>query len=380
MNETVCASIFLQRIDSEIAAITDPIRIDCLRAEQACYLVRQGYFEAARTIVDSIRLHHAARPTTETSIWLHMYEAHKCVNSADYTVAIDRFRRALALAASAGLPSLEAISAAWLAQMFWQRQELLQMKAYIDRALKTANPTDSAAYWRVCLVVAQALHHAARPELAAPWYTCARYHAGMKSDDSAFSAIMYNMSSIKVAHLRQLSIRGGGVAEDFGAMLHFVESVNNYDQLVGVLSFESYLPILRAQVLSFEGRPDAALVLFDENLSYAVEGQGQGRLECYLLAELAWCHCRLGDMVAAKSGAELAESRIRESTHIDDRAATFSRLANLYTRFGDADRAQEYFERAHDYWVRYESIQTNYVELLSNLDVPTLPVVQLGGV
>lgn len=196
----------------------------------------------------------------------------------------------------------------------------------------------------------------------------------MISDDSAFSAIMHNMSSIKVAHMRQLAIRGKGPALNFAAMLPLVDSVGNYDQLVGVLSFDAYLPILRAQLLSFEGRSIEALTLFDEHLAQVVGGQGQGRLECYLLAERAWCHCCIGNAIAAKSDADLAESCIRESTHVDDRAATLSRLASIYLKLNDSERARDCLARANHYWDEYEKIQTSYIDLLSTAEIPIVTV------
>lgn len=365
---SIPASRFLLRLDEAIQATKDPVEADCLRAKQVCYLGRQGHFDEARALLADLRARHDARPRIDTSVWLNMAEGMIKLYGGDAASALDRFKRAHALSAAAGKPALQAVSAAWLAHLAYVRIDLETMAKHLTVAFSISTNADSFARSRACLVVAQALHHASRPEPASVWYERARGHALAESDDAALSAMMYNMTGIRVAHLRQATLTGVDPHGQGKLPLASVESVLNYDSLVGVASLSSYLPLLRAQVHSLEGRPDLALALYEEHIREATAHQGQSHLEGYLLADRAWCLVDLGRIEEGLAGAAQAEHCLDAETQPDERAATRSRLAQIHARAGNAELAEHHRAIADESWRQYVGLQERIVTSLSDID------------
>lgn len=253
------------------------------------------------------------------------------------------------------------------------------MLKYVTEAFSLSNYASHFARSRACLVVAQALHHASRSGPAGVWYERARGHALAESDDAALSAMMYNMTGIRVAHLRQARLTGLGSDGQDTLPLASVESVLNYDSLVGVASFGSYLPLLRAQVHSLEGRSDLALPLYDEHVREATVHQGQAHLESYLLADRAWCLVDLGRVEEGLAGASQAEHCLDLETQPDERAATHSRLAQIHARVGHAELAQRHRANADEAWRQYVGLQERIVSLLADIDRLYAPDAQDSG-
>lgn len=365
---SIPASRFLLRLDEAIQACSDPVQADCLRAKQVCYLGRQGHFDEARVLLADLRARHDARPRVETSVWLNLAEGMIRLYGGDTAAALDRFKRAHALSAAAAAPALQAVSAAWLAHLAYVRGKVDEMAFHLEVALSRSNADEHFTRSRASLVVAQGLHVAARSDLAKKWYMSARIHALAESDDAALSAMMYNMTGIRVAHLRQARLTGLGPDGQGKLPLASVESVLNYDSLVGVASFGSYLPLLRAQVHSLEGRADLALPLYDEHVREATAHQGQAHLESYLLADRAWCLVDLGRVEEGLAGASQAERCLDLETQPDERAATHSRLAQIHARVGNAELAQRHRGNADEAWRQYVGLQERIVTLLADID------------
>ena len=71
---TLTPSRLLTRLDADIAAASNPFRADCLRAERAGYLARQGHVDEAKTELAALHRRHDARPNAEMSAWLSLAE------------------------------------------------------------------------------------------------------------------------------------------------------------------------------------------------------------------------------------------------------------------------------------------------------------------
>ena len=56
-------SRLLARLDAAIAAAANPIEAQCLRAERAGLLARQGQLEAAQAVIDELKTQLAWQPT-----------------------------------------------------------------------------------------------------------------------------------------------------------------------------------------------------------------------------------------------------------------------------------------------------------------------------
>ena len=361
MNST--PSRLLTRLDAEIAAQRDPLRADCLRAERAAYLVRQGYADEAKAELGALHQRHDGRPNVEMSAWMNLVESLLSFFSDMGPVALDKMRRARALSEAAGLTQLHALSAAWLAQMDYIRLDLPAMATHLRDSLGLALPENHDARARASLVVAQAYHIAERLDLALPWYSRVREHAAANGDDATISALMHNMASIRYANIRNAAFTGMREHSEGEHALLAAESTWTFDQLAGVKGQGSYVPLLHAQILSLEGRYSEALSLYAEHLQSAMS-QGIQRLRGNLLADQAWCRLQLGQRAAALEDASAAEDSLAGDGSFDDRAPGFSRLAQVFSALGDQVAAERNERSATEMWLGHSKTQEN---LLSSL-------------
>jgi tetratricopeptide (TPR) repeat protein len=359
---TLPPSRLLTRLDAAITAERDPFRADLLRAERAAYWARQGQAEEARTELDALHKRYDARPNFEMSVWLSIAESLACYLTDIGPLAPDKMRRARALSEAAGLKPLQALSSAWLAQMDYNAQEFGQMTKHVGDALRLAAADHDAARSRANLVVAQAIHLSCRMDLATPWYKRAQEHAVAEGDEATLSAMMHNMSWLRMHVLRQEKMTGVASGAAGAHALLGIESTVQYDNLWGLSSLESLKPILRAQILALEGEPDKALTLFDEHLPN--QPDGMLRMQCILLADRAWCLVEVGRSEEARIAADVAESSILPVTTIDDRAAAHSRLAQVFRAVDEPERATQHLALADEAWRTYVALQREIGTLL----------------
>jgi tetratricopeptide (TPR) repeat protein len=360
------ASRLLNRLDIAIGKERYPLRADMLRAERAAYLARQGDTDGAKKELAALHQKHDGRPNVEMSAWLSLAESLVSYLSDMGPVAPDKMRRARALSQAAGLTQLQALSSAWLAQMDYNRFEFDLMAQHVGESLRLAPIEHHAARSRASLVVAQALHLSGQMELAAPWYKRARDHAVAEGDEATTSALMHNMSWLRMHAARQEVLTGRRAGSGGAHALLGFESTVQYDHLQGISSLETLKPILRAHILALEGHADQALVLFDQHLSNQPEGMT--RLQCTMLADRAWCLVKIGHFDAARQAAKQAELSFQEDTQVDDRAATHSRLAEVFKVLGDAVSADHHLSNAQDAWRGFADIQGKIRSVLRNVE------------
>lgn len=354
----------LARLDAAIAAAPDPFDADCLRVERACYLVRQGHFEPATTELDSIRGKYDARPSPSISAWLSLGDGLMSHFREVGGAARDKMRRAHALSAAGRLMPLHALSAAWLAHMDYNRHDFESMVRHLSQSLQLAATDHHAARSRANLVVAKSLHFAGRLGLAQPWYARARSHSNAEGDDATLSAIMFNMASIRAANLRQAALSLEGSATEGEHALMGADSSVNFDQMVGAVSLTPLLPLLRAQIFALQGEPAQALALYEAHLA---EARGISRMRGCMLSDQAWCRMQVGQADAALCDALEAESSLGDDTQVDDRAATHSRLSQVFAALGDAQQAQRHEALAAKAWQDFRALQSRIVESLATV-------------
>ncbi len=354
----------LARLDAAIAAAPGPFDADCLRAERACYLARQGHFEPATAELDAMRRSYEARPNPSISAWLSLAEGLMSHFSDVGGAARDKMRRAHALSAAGRLMPLHALSSAWLAHMDYNRHDFGSMARHLSQALQLAAADHHAARSRASLVVAKALHFSGRLDLAQAWYARARSHANAEGDDATISAIMFNMASIRAANLRQAALSAQGDSLEGEHALMGADSTLNFDQMVGSVSLKSLLPLLRAQILALQGEPAQALTLYEAHLAQA---NAISRLRGCMLSDQAWCRMQVGQIDAARADALEADDSLADDTQVDDRAATHSRLSQVFAALGDAPAAQRHEVLAAAAWQDFRALQARIVELLSRV-------------
>ena len=148
------------------------------------------------------------------------------------------------------------------------------------------------------------------------------------------------------------------------ALLGF-ESTVQYDQLIGAFSLDSLKPILHAQVLALDGDAAQALPLFDAHI--AGQPEGMARLQCAFLGDRAWCLAELGRLDEARIAAQAAIAGFTPESQADDRAATHSRLAQVFEKLGDADNLRKHQDAATLAWEEFGELQAEIYAALKGL-------------
>jgi tetratricopeptide (TPR) repeat protein len=360
------ASRLLRRLNAAIAAARDPYSADCAHAERACYLARQGDFAEASRTITTLRKHYAPHPDATMSAWLNLAEGLVSYYSELGSIAYDKVLRAHALSAAVGLVYLNALTAAWLAQMGFSKLDAAIVATRASEALRLSALDHHSARARASLVIAQALHSAARWDLAAPWYTKARLHATDEGDDLTISALMHNMVGMRLDNFRQAILAGRGDPREAESGLVALASSENFDLLVGTSTLEPLRPMLRARFLSLQARTDEALDIYEAHFPAQVSSE-IARMASDVLSDIAWCRLKRGDLARARSDAMAAEQSLTPQTQIDERAATHSRLANIYRELDETPQAQRHAQLADTAWREFESLQQQFVNLLGRM-------------
>lgn len=359
-------SRLLKQLDASIAAARTPLAVDCLEAERACYLARQGHLIEAKATITRLRRQYLGAPNVEMSAWLSLAEGLESYFGNLGAASHDKILRAHALSAAAGLVTMQALSAAWLSQMDFTKLDAENLARHAKQALTLAGPQDHSARSRVSLVLAQALHVAGRLDIALPWYRRAHFHATAHGDDATISALIHNMACMRLDNLRQVKLAGVGDAIDGDLVLSGAQSTDNFDQLIGASSMKALKPLLRARILSLQGQPAEALILYEEHIAVDVD-KGFARMQSDLLSDVAWCHFQIDQRESALYSARAAESTLSAETQIDDRAATHTRLGWLYRELGDFEEAQRHEVLASQAWSTYIQLQARFVALLGSV-------------
>jgi tetratricopeptide (TPR) repeat protein len=365
MPDHVKPSRLLLRLEAEIAAAKTQLDADCKRAERAAYLARLGRFDEARGEVEALQERYVRQPQIEISVRVNLAEGLIAYFENVGVSTTDRVQRAYALSVAAGLGNLRAICSAWLAQWAYSRLDMVMLARHLSEALSYSDSQNYSARSRACLVAAQALHLAGRPDLAKAWYARSRICATQDGDDVTISALMHNMSWLRMLTMRQAVLTGSSDSSAGEYALLNAESTANLDELKGDSSWQELKPILRAQIVSLKGDAKQALSLYEQHLTSA---EAPLRLQANLLADKAWCHAIVGDVARSLECAETALNCLVEETQVDDRAATHSRLAQAFAVLGQTSKSNDQVSLAKEAWSKHCVVQACAVELLATLN------------
>ncbi|MBN8510469.1 MAG: hypothetical protein J0L57_17895 [Burkholderiales bacterium] len=330
-------SRLLERIEAQIAAAADPVRRACWRAQRAIYLARQGSHDAVVAEVQAIRDTFGTRPQAEVTAWVSLAEAVNSFYSHPGPQALDRLKRAQALARAIGHVELQALCAAWLAHLEFNANRMETMVQHAAEALRLATPEHHAALARASLVVADAYHFAGRFDRAKDWYAAVRRHALAEGDDAMISAMLHNVAALRVNRVHLADSFGEVRSDELQRAEMETDSVESYDFGIGTLSLKSFVPLLRAQLLAVKRRFGEAILILD---AVDQEPDFLPRREAQFRAERAWCRANIGDFELARGDIERARQCLAVASDADDLAATHSRVASTLRMLGDLETAE----------------------------------------
>ena len=360
-------SRLLTNLENMIACEEDVLMRAQLRAERAAHLARRGGMADAKLELLSIRQVNSVHGNPRISIWTHIAEGVVELTEGRELAAIDRFMRARAVAIAVDALREISVISAWLAYIAYTQNDLHRAVTRINEVSKIGVNADRSALGRSRLLIGQAFHFAGEYDVARPWYAAARDIAVESGDDGLTSALLFNIASLHVYNYRQYILRGQSATVPLDFLALTTESVRNYDKLIGIASLKSYERALVASLHLFHGRYREALVVFGEFVAIS-EGEGLGRMTSLYTAEMAYCAVILGDNSLAAKLASEAEVAITEAVHVEDRAATRSRLAQIYGALGDMDSTSQQIAIAEMEWSKHESFQREVLKGLASLD------------
>ena len=363
--DELISSRLLQRIASQAAAARTQLEVDCLAAERAMYQARRGHVDEVSATLVKLRRLYDSHPDISVSTWVNLCEGMTSHFNDMSPRLADKIRRAHALSKAAGLTSLCALSAAWLAHAEYLGANFESMALHVEQALRLAEKDNHGALSRASLAVAQAFHFAGRLDLALEWYASVRRHAVADGDDAAMSALLHTMASLRASALRQnILLRGAATCDDQHALIS-ADSALRFDAMVGLTRHVSSISILRAQILSVIGQTEDALRLYGAHLATArIEGLGITQ-EAGILADQAWCQVAVGDLNAAAETGAAAIACLGEQGNFVDRALAHKRLAQVFHALGDTQNSTCQQDLATAAWVGHRDIQMRIVELLA---------------
>jgi tetratricopeptide (TPR) repeat protein len=361
------ASRLLTQLAARIAAARDPVEAACLRAQRGIYLARQGKYAEAQGIVDAIRGEFGERPNAEVTAWISLVEAVSHFYSQPGPKALDRLRRAHALSRAMRHPVLVPLCAAWLAHIEFNANRMEPMLQYAVEALRLAQAEHHAALARVSLVIADAFHYAGRFDLAKPWYAAVREHALAEGDDAMISAMLHNVAAFRANEVRLADAFGAPIPIEARRALMETESTKNYDFGIGTLSMALLIPLMKAQLLTTDGRFSEALEIFNEVLERDSPENLERRKACFY-ADRAWCHFQLNDIDLALADVERACAREANPADPDDVASMHARVSEILNRLGRHEESVAHKKQSIEFRCRHQDAQAVLlVQLQSSL-------------
>jgi hypothetical protein len=364
-------SRLLATLEEAIKKATSPIEAQCLRAERAALLARQGQLERAQGVIDELNSQIAWQPHNNlVRGWVALAEGLHGYYSVIGIGGHEQMELAYKLAHDSGPAGtrLRATTAAWLANLAFGDEDAARMVALIREALHTAAPEHRGARARATLVAGFAYHFGGQSARAQPWYEASRRHAIADGDEAHLSALMHNQAWMRAAQARMALLFDdrGGAPGDMQAVTQALvgaESIGHYDAGIGTASLGSLVPMLRAQVLTSQGRWAEALDLFTANFDSALS-EGLKRIAACLLADRAWCEWHEGRADKARALAGAAEQALTEPIDTDDRAMALARLAQLRDALGEGGMAAKHRAESHRLHAQHVAQQQRTVALL----------------
>lgn len=334
----------LIRLDEALQRATSRPQQLLLLCRKAGALARLSLVDDARMLIRGLRQENQAHEP-QLAAWIMLAEGlvDHFDSLGDYSA--DRFKRAHALGIAIGDTELAALAAAWLASAALIDGDAGAIASPLTQAFALAGPDQHETLSRASLVMADALSWSGERAQSKPWYRQARHHAIEDGDIAMQSVVLFNEAAFRVAALVVADCRGEQDAQETRFMAMTVESIATLDFGIGLQRLTSMVPLLRAEVCTVEQRWADALALLEPNVRLAGV-HGQARIAPKFLAEMAYCHARLGDTQRSIEYLDRALRDAGECTDQDDLFVLFSRATTVTALAGREAQAQAHRLRA----------------------------------
>ena len=146
-------SRLLATLEEAIKKAPNPIEAQCLRAERAALLARQGQLERAQGVIDELSSQLAWQPNNNTLRgWIALAEGLHGYYHVIGRGAQERVESAYVLSQDGKSPRLRATAAAWLANMAFANDDMPRMASLVREAFDVAAPEHRGARARAALV------------------------------------------------------------------------------------------------------------------------------------------------------------------------------------------------------------------------------------
>ena len=261
---------------------------------------------------------------------------------------------------------MQALSAAWLAHFDYGRLDIEAANVHVRSCIFLSNQSDDSIRSRVSLVVAQVMHLAGRYDLAKSWYIRANFHANREGDEATVGAILHNMAWLHMSNFRQAHfVTESMFVQDINILLS-AESAKNFDLIFNVNTLAALEPILRAQIFSLRGQWFEALELY-ELYFCSPSIKGASRFLAISLADRTWCRLKIGEKSHIQEDIILVSRHLEGYIQIDERAAVYSRLSEIFEELGYLDEMNRYQQLAKNSWRSFLTLQESALELFGEM-------------
>lgn len=363
-------SRLLASIEGELSAPADAGSLAKALIRKAIYCARDGSFDHARAAIASLRTLQSSAQFGTCIAGANLAEGVVATYSGNFSTAIDKLRRASAIANS-GEPS-------WLGRLVWAWQAhayqlLLRPEGIAGLAasiLKSADPGEHDVLSRLFSVVAVGLHISDSYDRARPWYDAAHHQALAEGDELTIDANLYNVAAYRIHNSRLRQIIGDADANEIARASWEIQSSENFDRIKQGTTFLWTLPLYVARAAMLNGDFATALQLLDSwATKYEEDVPPEHRAAA--IADRAMCNAVTGDLSSAlRMIAELLHSLPVEISD-DELALVYFRASQVARLDGDLERAEAELGRARHRLSRFQQLQRIWINALSSLELPS---------
>jgi hypothetical protein len=323
-------SMYLKRLDEQIAASTDEIYRAERFAEGAMYSARAGDFAFAKKVVEELRAKFGSA-VPRLAIWVMLLEGVTLFFESLREEAFDRIRRAHILSQRAGDQDLVGLCASWLAHIEFNRSRFEEMGSLLLPVCSSVAVARRDTRARAYSTLAGAAMYAGLMKVGREYFELARNEGVALGDETVLSGIIYNRGWLTLAYLRA-SYAIGHCDEGADRFLEMeIASSRNFEMAAGHTALPQMLDVARGRLLLYRERyAEAAAVLGEQLRGAKPIGIVPG--EALLKLEYALCLAMSGGMESARTLFDSAAEIPSRSLTCDERVIFYS----LYRRLAQA--------------------------------------------